>query len=119
VGTKYCFGGTAETSTCALGLFLDFRFYLPKKTIEAKYDRVKMKGKILPFKTKLSQAAEMIVDIGEHFSEPPLLAVTDSWFGNAAKSVENKAIHCVRRKTHTTRIGHFKLFDMTFLGNFS
>jgi hypothetical protein len=34
-------------------------------------------------KTKLSQAAEMIVDIGEHFSEPPLLAVTDSWFGNA------------------------------------
>jgi hypothetical protein len=27
-----------------------------------------MKGKILPFKTKLSQAAEMIVDIGEHFS---------------------------------------------------
>jgi hypothetical protein len=64
-------------------LFLDFRFYLPKKTIEAKSDRVKMKGKILPFKTKLSQAAEMIVDIGEHFSEPPLLAVTDSWFGNA------------------------------------
>jgi hypothetical protein len=54
VGTKYCFGGTAETSTCALGLFLDFRFYLPKKTIEAKYDRVKMKGKILPFKTKLA-----------------------------------------------------------------
>jgi hypothetical protein len=42
-----------------------------KKTIEAKSDRVKMKGKILPFKTKLSQAAEMIVDIGEHFSEPP------------------------------------------------
>ena len=64
-------------------LFLDFRFYLPKKTIEAKSDRVKMKGKVLPFQTKLSQAAEMIVDIGEHFSEPPLLAVTDSWFGNA------------------------------------
>jgi hypothetical protein len=25
----------------------------------------------------------MIVDIGEYFSESPLLAVTDSWFGNA------------------------------------
>jgi len=64
-------------------LFLDFRFYLPKKTIEAKSDRAKMKGKVLPFQTKLSQAAEMIVDIGEHFSVFPLLAVTDSWFGNA------------------------------------
>jgi len=65
-------------------LFLDFRFYLPKKTIEAQSDRAKVKGKLLPFQTKLSQAADMIIDIGEHFSEFPLLAVTDSWFGNAS-----------------------------------
>jgi len=64
-------------------LFLDFRFYLPKKTIEAKSDRAKMKGKVLPFQTKLSQAANMIIGIGKYFSESPLLAVTDSWFGNA------------------------------------
>jgi hypothetical protein len=59
-----------------------------KKNIEDKSDRAKMKGKILPFQTKLSQtklsqAADMIVDIGEYFSGSPLLAVTDSWFGNA------------------------------------
>jgi hypothetical protein len=34
-------------------------------------------------KAKLVLPFTMIVDIGEHFSEPPLLAVTDSWFGNA------------------------------------
>jgi hypothetical protein len=42
-----------------------------------------MNGKILPFQTKLSQAADMIGDIGEYFSESPQLAVSDSWFGNA------------------------------------
>jgi hypothetical protein len=41
-------------------LFLDFRFYLPKKTIEAKSDRAKMNGKILPFQTKLSQAGSIL-----------------------------------------------------------
>ena len=83
MGTKYCFGGTAETSTCALGLFVfRFSFLLAQENDWTKSDRAKVKGKVLPFQTKLSQAAEMIVDIDEHFSEPPLLAVTDSWFGN-------------------------------------
>ncbi|NOR80848.1 MAG: transposase [Methyloprofundus sp.] len=65
-------------------LFLDFRFYLPKKTIEAKSDRAKVKGEIVSFQTKLEQAALMMIEIGNHFSGTPLLAVTDSWFGNSS-----------------------------------
>ena len=65
-------------------LFLDFRFYLPKKTIEAKSDRARVKGEIVPFQTKLNQAALMLIAIGNHFSDIPVLAVTDSWFGNSS-----------------------------------
>ena len=63
-------------------LFLDFRFYLPKKTIEAQNDTAKIRGEVLPFQTKLAQAGEMLIEIGRYFSKSPLLAVTDSWFGN-------------------------------------
>ena len=63
-------------------LFLDFRFYLPKKTIEAEKDTVKIRGNVVPFQTKLIQAALMMIEIADHFATSPLLAVTDSWFGN-------------------------------------
>jgi DDE superfamily endonuclease len=63
-------------------LFLDFRFYLPKKTIQAKKDTAKIKGKVVPFQTKLGQAAQMLIEVADYFSAYPLLAVTDSWFGN-------------------------------------
>ena len=63
-------------------LFLDFRFYLPKKTIVAAKETVKIKGKVVPFQTKLAQAAQMMIEIAGYFSTSPLLAVTDSWFGN-------------------------------------
>jgi hypothetical protein len=63
-------------------LFLDFRFYLPLKTIQAHKDTAKIKGKVLTFQTKLAQAAQMLIEIGGHFSTSPLLVVTDSWFGN-------------------------------------
>jgi DDE superfamily endonuclease len=63
-------------------LFLDFRFYLPKKTIRAQKDTAKIKGKVVPFQTKLAQAAQMLIGVADYFSTSPLLAVTDSWFGN-------------------------------------
>lgn len=63
-------------------LFLDFRFYLSKKTIEAEKETAKIKGKVVPFQTKLEQAGLMLISIGHYFPNTPLLAVTDSWFGN-------------------------------------
>jgi len=61
---------------------LAFRFYLPKKTIEAKTRTVKKGGKVVPFQTKLAQAAAMILEIAGDFAGVPVLVVTDSWFGN-------------------------------------
>ena len=63
-------------------LFLDFRFYLPKKTIEAKKETAMIRGAVVPFQTKLAQAGQMLIEIADHFSGVPVLAVMDSWFGN-------------------------------------
>ena len=63
-------------------LFLDFRFYLPKKTIEAKKETAMIRGAVVPFQTKLAQAGQMLIEIANHFSGVPVLAVMDSWFGN-------------------------------------
>lgn len=63
-------------------LFLDFRFYLPKKMIQAKKETAMIRGTVVPFQTKLAQAGQMLIEISEHFSGAPLLAVMDSWFGN-------------------------------------
>ncbi len=63
-------------------LFLDFRFYLARKTIDADKDTAKIKGTVVPFQTKLELAGQMLIDIGHYFPTSPLLAVTDSWFGN-------------------------------------
>jgi hypothetical protein len=61
---------------------LAFRFYLPKKAIEAKTLNVTKGGKVAPFQTKLAQAAIMIIEIAACFAGAPVLVVTDSWFGN-------------------------------------
>jgi hypothetical protein len=63
-------------------LFLDFRFYLPLKTIQASKETVKLKGQVVAFQTKLQQAAAMLLAIAGHFQTSPVLAVMDSWFGN-------------------------------------
>lgn len=63
-------------------LFLDCRFYLARKTIEAEKDNAKIKGTVVLFQTKLEQAGQMLIGIGNHFATSPLLVVTDSWFGN-------------------------------------
>ena len=61
---------------------LDFRFYFAKKTIDAEKATAKIKGVVVPFQTKLELAGQMLIDIGHYFPTSPLLAVTDSWFGN-------------------------------------
>ena len=61
---------------------LAFRFYLPKKAIDAAVANVKKNGRVLPFQTKLAQAAEMLQEVAAHLSDAPVVAVADSWFGN-------------------------------------
>jgi SRSO17 transposase len=61
---------------------LAFRFYLPKKAIEAKTLNVKKGARVEPFQTKLAQAGAMIIAIASHFAGVPVLVVSDSWFGN-------------------------------------
>jgi hypothetical protein len=63
-------------------LFLDFRFYLSQKTIQAEKETAKVRGKVVSFQTKLAQAGQMLIEIAEFYSASPLLAITDSWFGN-------------------------------------
>src|SRR5664279_2721062 len=63
-------------------LFLDFRFYFAKKTIDAEKATAKIKGVIAPFQTKWELAGQMLIGIGHYFPTSPRLVVTDSWFGN-------------------------------------
>ena len=60
---------------------LDFRFYMMQKDIEAESVTAKQKGKVLPFESKMEQAAIMIKEIRNYFQQSVLI-VTDSWFGN-------------------------------------
>lgn len=61
---------------------LAFRFYLPEKAIAAATVNMKKDGQVLPFDTKLAQAATMLQEVAAHFADAPVVAVTDSWFGN-------------------------------------
>jgi len=61
---------------------LAFRFYLPQKSIKAKTLNVTKGAEVVPFQTKLAQAAVMIIEIASYFAGVPVLVVTDSWFGN-------------------------------------
>jgi len=60
---------------------LDFRFYIMQKDILEKSVNVQCKGKIVSFKSKMEQAADMIKQVQAYYQKP-VLAVTDSWFGN-------------------------------------
>ena len=60
---------------------LDFRFYIMKKDIEADAITVKQKGEVVPFASKMEQAAVMLKEVQAYY-QLPVLAVTDSWFGN-------------------------------------
>lgn len=61
---------------------LIFRFYLPKKAIEADLENMKIPGKETSFQTKLDQATEMVTQPAHHFLEIPVVVVCDSRFGN-------------------------------------
>ncbi len=59
---------------------LSHRFYHLKKSIE-KRNQSSSKSEIR-FKTKLEQAVDMITEIAGTFKQTPVIAITDSWFGN-------------------------------------
>lgn len=61
---------------------LSYKFYLPLKAITAKFDNMKIAGKIPLFKTKLEQSANMLVELAHHFKGVNILCACDSWFGN-------------------------------------
>lgn len=52
-----------------------------QKDILAESVNVRSKGKVVSFKSKMEQAAEMIKQVQAYYQKP-VLAVTDSWFGN-------------------------------------
>lgn len=60
---------------------LDFRFYMMQKDILAESVNVKHKGKVVPFQSKMVQAAAMIKEVQAYYQKT-VLVVTDSWFGN-------------------------------------
>ena len=60
---------------------LAFRFYMMEKDIKAGKATVCNAGKVLPFESKMMQAAKMIRDVFDHYKIRALV-VTDSWFGN-------------------------------------
>ncbi len=61
---------------------LAHKFYLPQNAINSKSDNMKIAGNTPAFKTKLVQAADMLVQLAHHFKEVKILCVCDSWFGN-------------------------------------
>ena len=63
-------------------LFLDYKFYFAKKTVEAESKNATIKGEVVSFETKIEQANQMLIGIAQYFSDKPILAVMDSWFSN-------------------------------------
>ena len=61
---------------------LAHKFYLPQNVIKSKTDNMKIAGEVPAFKTKLVQAADMLVQLAHHFKETKILCVCDRWFGN-------------------------------------
>lgn len=60
---------------------LDFRFYIMQKDIGAESATAMRQGKVLPFESKMRQAAIMLKEVHNYFQQS-VLVVTDSWFGN-------------------------------------
>jgi len=59
---------------------LAFAFYFRRKTLQ---DRcIRWRRKAVVFQTKFEQAVRMIGSLAAVFQRAPVLAVTDSWFGN-------------------------------------
>ena len=76
---------------------LAFLFYIPLKTIVAEKLNAIKSRKVVKFKTKMEQSAQMILKIAHHFSNHPVLVVADSWFGNKGlyKLINGKTDNCI------------------------
>jgi hypothetical protein len=61
---------------------LAHRFYLPQNAINSKSVNMNIPGETVSFKTKLQQAADMLIQLAHHFDGIDVLCVCDSWFGN-------------------------------------
>ena len=55
--------------------------FIWQKDIEAESATAKRQGKVLPFESKMEQAASMIKEVRNYFQQSVLI-VTYSWFGN-------------------------------------
>jgi hypothetical protein len=93
-------------------LLFAFRWYLPKKSIEAEVANVTKGGKVEPFQTKLQQAAVMIIEIASCFAGVPVVIVTDSWFGNdglfkPVRAALGEQFHLVSRLRSTSMLFDF------------
>ena len=77
------------------------RFYHRQKDIDAGKINARRHGQVLPFQSKMAQAAEMILRIAAHFGDKPPLVVCDSWFGNNGLwkplSASGQSIHLLSR----------------------
>jgi hypothetical protein len=61
---------------------LAYRFYLPRKAIEAQSENMMVPGKDPLFQTKLEQAVDILSQVSHHFAGAAITVVCDSWFGN-------------------------------------
>ncbi|RKT44374.1 IS701 family transposase [Thiocapsa rosea] len=59
---------------------LAFAFYLRRATLALR--SVRIRGRVLTFETKFTQAVRLIQSFAGVFPRAPILVVTDSWFGN-------------------------------------
>jgi len=65
---------------------LSFRFYFMKNSVDAALNdksivNTRFRGEVVPFLSKLDQAAQMLKELYGYF-KVPVLVVADSWFGN-------------------------------------
>jgi hypothetical protein len=61
---------------------LAWRFYLGCKALASGRVNVRKGATVVAFETKLTQAASMLTEVAAAFPSAPVVAVTDSWFGN-------------------------------------
>lgn len=58
------------------------RFYLPAKTVAQQAVNALKGNQVIPFQTKLDQAAKMLAEVAAFFTNGVILVVCDNWFGN-------------------------------------
>jgi hypothetical protein len=83
-----CIGGASYSTrskrfALSLRMVETFRTGLQNPSCSSKTKKMQTRTlPVVPFQTKLELAGQMLIGIGHYFPTSPLLAVTDSWFGN-------------------------------------